>query len=56
MRGLIEITPLLFRSSSILSFFEQGFMRQLIPELPVLHSKAARLDLNHPRASESDTL
>ena len=30
-------------------------MRQLIPKLPVLHSNAAQLNLNYPRASESDT-
>ena len=48
MGGLIEMTPLLFHSSSTLSFFGHGAMRQLIPRLPVLHSKAARISKSDP--------
>ena len=48
MRGLLEMTPLLFHSSSTLSFFGHGAMRRLIPRLPVLHSKAARISKSDP--------
>ena len=48
MRGLIGETPLLFHSLSVLSFFEGMALWD--------NSNAARLSLNHPRASESDTL
>ena len=48
MRGLIEMTPLLFHSSSTLSFVGHGVMRQLIPRLPVLQSKAARISKSDP--------
>ena len=48
MQGLIEMTPLLFHSSSTLSFLGDGAMRQLIPRLPVLHSKAARISKSDP--------
>ena len=47
MRGLIGETPLLFHSLSILSFFEGMALWD--------NSNAARLNLNHLRASESDT-
>ena len=55
MRGLIEMTPLLFHYSSTLSFFGNGAMRQLIPRLPVLHSKAARISKSDPATSHNCT-
>ena len=48
MPSLIEMTPLLFHSSSTLSLFGHDAMRQLIPRLPVLHSKAARISKSDP--------
>ena len=47
MRGLMGETPLLFHSLSSLSFFEGMALCD--------NSNAARLNLNHPRTSESDT-
>ena len=47
MRGLIGETPLLFHSLSILSFFEGMALWD--------NRNAVRLNLNHPRVSESDT-